>query len=83
MGRPFLAFREEYEYADAASAAMAAFNKLRAEHNPLATKTMGEARQAFNQGRRNDGYAKAKEVVAKYYASTSYRLAKKWAAEQK
>ncbi len=79
----FLAYRDEYEYADAASAAMAAFNDLRAEHNPLATKTMGEARQAFNQGKRDEGYAKAREVVAKYYASTSYRLAKKWAAEQK
>jgi predicted esterase len=79
---PFLAFREEYEYADAASAAMAAFDKLRAEHDPLATKAMGEARQAFNQGNRPEGYAKAKEIVAKYYASTSYRLAKKWAAEQ-
>jgi predicted esterase len=79
----FLAYREEYEYADAASAAMAAFNALRAEHDPLASKAMGEARQAFNQGQRDEGYAKAKEVVAKYYASTSYRLAKKWAAEQK
>jgi predicted esterase len=78
----FLDFREEYEYADAASAAMMAFNSLRAEHDPLAIKAMGEARQAFNQGRRDEGYAKAKEVVAKYYASTSYRLAKKWAAEQ-
>ena len=44
---------------------------------------MGEARRAFNQGKRDEGYAKAKEVAAKYYASTSYRLAKKWAAEQK
>ena len=79
----FLAFRDEYEYADAASAAMAAFDKLRAEHDKPAAKLMGEARQAFNQGKRDEGYAKAKEVVAKYYASSSYRLARKWAAEQK
>ncbi len=79
----FLAFRDEYEYADAASAAMAAFDALRAEQDPPASKAMGEARQAFNQGQRDEGYAKAKEVVAKYYASSSYRLARKWAAEQK
>jgi predicted esterase len=78
----FLAFRDEFEYADAASAAMAAFNDLRAKQDPLASKAMGEARQAFNQGRRDDGFAKAKEVVDKYYASTSYRLAKKWLAER-
>jgi predicted esterase len=79
----FLAFRDEYEYADAASAAMAAFNDLRAQQDQPASTAMGEARQAFRQGKRDEGYAKAKEVVAKYPASTSYRLAKKWAAEQK
>jgi len=79
----FLAFREEYEYADAASAVMSAFNDLRAKQDPPASKLMGEARQAFNQGRRDEGYAKAKEIVARYYASTSYKVAKKWAAELK
>ena len=79
----FLAFRDDFEYADAASAAMAAFNTLRAEHDPLASKAMGEARGSFNQGRQDDGYAKVKEVVDKYYASSSYRLAKKWLAERK
>jgi hypothetical protein len=37
----------------------------------------------FQQGKRDAGFAKAKEVVDKYYASTSYRLAKKWLAEPK
>jgi predicted esterase len=80
---PFLIFRDEFEYADAAGDAMAAFDELRAKHNPPAAKAMGEARQAFNQGRRPDGYAKAQEVVDKYYASSAYRLARKWVAEQK
>jgi hypothetical protein len=44
---------------------------------------MGEARGFFQQGRRDQGYAKAQEVVDKYYASPSYRLAKTWAAERK
>jgi predicted esterase len=79
----FLAFRDEFEYASAASGAMAAFSDLRAEHEPAAKKAMGEARQAFQQGRRDDGYKKAREIVDRYYASTYYRLAKKWLAEQK
>ena len=79
----FLAYRDEFEFADAASGAMAAFNALRARHTPLAQKAMGEARGFFQQGRRDEGYAKAREVVDKYYASPSYRLAKKWAAEKK
>jgi predicted esterase len=79
----FLAFREEYEFAPAASEAMAAFNDLRARHDPPAQKAIGEARGCFQRGQRDQGYAKAKEVVSTYYASSSYRLAKKWAAEQK
>jgi predicted esterase len=78
----FLTFREEFEFANAASSAMIAFEALRAKHNPLAQKAMGEARSFFQQGRRDEGFAKAKEVVEKYYASSSYRLAKKWVAER-
>ncbi len=44
---------------------------------------MGEARSLFQQGRRDEGYAKAKEVVDAYYASSSYRTAKRWLAERK
>jgi predicted esterase len=79
----FLAFRDDFEFAGAAKDAVAAFDALRAKHEPLARKAMGEARGAFQQGRRDEGYAKAKEVVDKYYASSSYRLAKKWIAERR
>ncbi len=79
----FLAFREEFEFADAAAEAMAAFNDLRAKHEQPAAKLMGEARGLFQQGRRDDGFAKAKEVVDKYSASPSYRQARKWLAERK
>jgi predicted esterase len=79
----FLAFRDDFEYADATAEVMKAFHALRAKHDPPAQKAMGEARGLFQQGRRDAGFAKAKEVVDKYYASPSYRLAKKWLAEQK
>ena len=79
----FLAFRDDYAFADAASEAMAAFDALRKVHDEPARKLMGEARRSFQQGRRDEGYAKAREAVDKYYASPSYRLAKAWLAERK
>jgi predicted esterase len=78
----FLAFRAEFEFADAAREAMAAFDALRAQHAAPAQKAIGEARGLFQQGRRDEGTAKAKEVVDRYYASAQYRLAKQWAAGQ-
>jgi dienelactone hydrolase len=77
---PFLAYRREFEFARSAAPAVAAFNALRAKHDPPARTLMGEARSLFQQGRRDAGLAKAKEVVAKYYASSSYPLAKTWLA---
>lgn len=79
----FLAYRGDFEFARAASDTMAAFSALRAQHDPPAQKAVGEARQRFQQGRRDDGFAKAKEIVEKYYASSSYRLARQWLAERK
>jgi len=77
----FLAFRDQYEYADSASESMKAFNALRAEQNGAAQKVMGEARGLFNQSKRSDGYVLVQQVADKYPASTSYRLAKTWLAE--
>lgn len=79
----FLEFRDTFEFADAASEAMTAFNALRAKHEPPAQKAINEARGLFQQGRRDEGFAKATEVIQKYYGSSSYRLAKKWVAEKK
>jgi predicted esterase len=79
----FLAFRDEFEFADAASDAMSAFGALRAKHDPPAIKAMGEARGLFQQGRRDEGYARLKEVVDRYYASSQYRLARKQLAERR
>ena len=36
-----------------------------------ASKRIGEARGLFQQGRRDEGRAKAREIVEKYYASSS------------
>jgi pimeloyl-ACP methyl ester carboxylesterase len=79
----FLAWRDEFEFADGAREAMEAFSGLRKAHEGPAGKLMNEARVAFNQGRREEGYAKYGEIVEKYYAASSYRNVKKWVAERK
>jgi pimeloyl-ACP methyl ester carboxylesterase len=74
----FLTYRDEFEFAPAARELMEAFGALRAEHEGRAKKLMGEARAAFNQRKREEGYAKYQEIVEKYFAASSYRNVKRW-----
>jgi hypothetical protein len=37
----------------------------------------------FQQGKQDEGYAKYREIVEKYYASPLYRSVKQWLAERK
>ena len=79
----FLAFRDDFEFADAAQDVMAAFGALRASHLEPAKKAFGEARQLFQQGKQDEGYKKYREIVEKYYASPLYRNVKRWLEERK
>jgi predicted esterase len=72
----FLAFRDQFEFADGARGAMEAFEALRKQHEPAARRTFQEAIMLFRQGQQADGYAKFQEVVDKYYASPRYRNVK-------
>ena len=74
----FLAFRYEFEFADVGCRRHGRIQRPAIEARTPAAKLLGEARGLFQQGRRDDGLAKAKEIVDKYYASSSYRLASKW-----
>ncbi len=78
----FLAFRDEFQFADAAREAMTAFDELRAKHEPPARKLYNEARGLFQQGKTDDGYEKYREIVDKYYASPLYRTVKRTLAER-
>ena len=69
----FLAYRDEFEFADAARKAMDAFEALRKQHEPLAEKAFGEGLTAFRQGKRDEGFARYQEIVDKDYASARYR----------
>ena len=60
-------------FADAAKPAMEAFAKLRAKHAEPARKLMDEARALFQQGKRDEGYAKYQEIADRYYAAPQYR----------
>jgi predicted esterase len=79
----FLAYRDDFEFAPAARETMQAFAALRAEHDGPAKKAFDEAHAAFQQNRRDDGYAKYQEIIDKYPAATSYRNVKRWLAERK
>lgn len=78
----FLAYRDEFEFAPGAREVMQAFDEIRAEQNGPAEKLLNEANAAFQQGKRDAGYAKYQEIVGKYYASSLYRTAKRWLAER-
>jgi predicted esterase len=79
----FLAFRDEFEFASAAHDVMQAFDAVRAEHDGPAKKALDEANAAFQQGKRDEGYAKYQEIADKHFAASSYRNAKRWLAERK
>ena len=65
------------------SEVMAAFAELRKSHDSAAKKAFGEARRLFQQGKQDEGYAKYKEIVEKDYASSLYRIVKRWLDERK
>ncbi len=79
----FLAYRDDFEFAPAAHEVMQAFDAVRAEHNGPAKKALNGADAAFQQGKRDAGYAKYQEIVDKHFAASSYRNAKRWLAERK
>jgi predicted esterase len=79
----FLAFRDEYEFADGARPAMEAFEALRRQQEPGAQEAFQEANVLFRQGKRDDGFAKYREIVEKYYAASRYRNVKEQLAARK
>jgi predicted esterase len=78
----FLAYRDDFEFADDAREAMAAFAELRSRHQGPAKSAFNEARQLFQQGKRDEGFAKYQTIVDSYYASPLYRNVKRWVKER-
>ena len=74
----FLAFRAQFEFADAAGPAVLAFAELRARHEPEARKLFDAARAAFHANDRAGGYAQYERIVATCWASSLYRRVRGW-----
>ncbi len=72
----FLAFRDQFEFSDAARSVTAAFEALRKKQEPDAQRLFNEAIMQFRQGNQAGGYAKYQELVEKDYASSRYRNVK-------
>jgi predicted esterase len=79
----FLDYRDQFEFAPGAREGMRAFEDLRAKHEPPAKEALNQARQSFQQGQRDAGYAKYQEIVDRDYASSLYRPVKRWLSERK
>ena len=79
----FEAFRRNFEFTDAAAGVMAEYAKLRKAHEPAAEKLWSEARRAFQQGDKDQGYKLCEQIVSSRYASTYYRYAKQALDERK
>ena len=78
----FLAYRDDFQFADASRPLMVSFDALRSRHEAPARQAYNDARGLFQQGKADEGYAKYREIVNKYYASSLYRLAKRSLAER-
>jgi len=79
----FLTYRDDFEFADDARDVMAAFAALRSRHEGPAKAAFNEARQLFQQGKREEGFAKYQTIVDSYYASPLYRTVKRSLAERR
>ncbi|MGH9392503.1 MAG: alpha/beta hydrolase, partial [Vicinamibacteria bacterium] len=79
----FVAFRAAFEFAACSKPLMDAHAKLRSQHEKPADGLFWSARGDFQNGKEDEGYKKAEEIVAKYYASSYYRYAKAWLAKRK
>jgi hypothetical protein len=72
----FDAFRQQFEFTDAAATVMAEYAKLRKQHEAPAEKLWAQTRKSFQDGAKERGYQMCEEIVSNYYASTYYRYAK-------
>jgi phospholipase/carboxylesterase len=79
----FLAFRDDFEFAEPARELMAAFADLRAQHEAPARTAFDAARGLFNDRKPDEAYKKYQEIVDSYYASSLYRVVKRALAERK
>ena len=70
----FFAFREQFGATEAGKPVLKSYATLRAEHQPGADELFNQSRGDFQRGEQDAGYAKYKQIVDSFYASSWYRL---------
>jgi predicted esterase len=78
----YLAFREQFGSTGAAESLVEAYASLRAEHQPAADELFNQSRGDFQRGDQDAGYAKYQQIVDDHYASSWYRLCKRYLDER-
>lgn len=79
----FDAFRQHFEFTDAAKPVMGQYAALRKEQEEPGAKAWAEVRKAFQENRKDEGYRLCEQIVQKYPATAYYRYAKQTLAERK
>ena len=79
----FDAFRQQFEFTDAAARRDGRIRQAPQGARSPAEKRWADARKAFKDGDKAEGYRICTEIVEKYYASTYYRYAKQTLEERK
>lgn len=79
----FLAFRAEFEFADAAREVMAGFAALRTAQEPAAKRLFDEARAAMQRGDQATGWSKYEDLARTCWASSHAVRVRRWLAERR
>lgn len=69
----FLEWHDQFALSEAAQPAIRAFQDLRTVHRVEASRLESEAKKAFRENKTDEGWAKYREIIDKYYASPQYR----------
>jgi len=75
--KDFWAFRQDFQFTEAAKPLLEAYSKLRAEHSKPAEDLFWKARGDFQRNDSAAAYKKYEEIVGKYFASKWYFYAKR------
>jgi hypothetical protein len=75
--RDFWAFREQFQFAEAARTLLDAYARLRQDHDKPAADLFWKARGDFQNNDREAAYKRYEEIVGKYYGSKWYYYAKR------
>jgi hypothetical protein len=79
----WLKFRDQFEFADCAAAAVQRFAALREQQEKPALELFNAARGLFQKGEREAGWAKYQELVEQCWASSWYSRVQGWLRERR